>query len=255
MRNITMIVTAILVLWFLTIGAHQEAVGSEIKQVRFYSGRSSDIGKFTKLQGLALEVGAKLVGRGDLKEASGVMAFSGWGGWNASVTRMPAEALLDIDTFVKNGGRAVVFMTSATIDQMNPLLADLYQLALAKERIVNKPNLVLPGDAFFPFWRNLRVGCGTSGNYQCQILSYIAGRIPENAVLATLKSEQSGRDRPISVQIKHGRGTLWVSHSSSIYGGGDACRISGAFFHDSQIDRLDNSQAARRLIKWLVSGD
>ena len=237
------------VLW-----AQQDAERPEIKRIKVYSGLRGTIGEFTKLQGLALEVGAKLDAKGGLKGASGILAFSGWGGWNASVTRIPSETLLDIDSFVRNGGRAVLFMTSATIDEMNPLLTDLYTLALAKEEVISKPNIVLPGEGFFPFWRDLRVGCGSGGDYKCRIVSYIAGRIPDTAMVTKLKSEETGRNRPMSIRIKHGKGTLWISHSPSTYGGGNSCRISGSFFHDRQVDRLDNSEAARRILKWLAFG-
>jgi len=236
--------------------AYDNAECSELKRIKVYSGSRYDtIGGLTKLQGFALEVGAKLYAEGDLNGANGVIAFSGWGGGNAGHSKIPSGALLDIDAFVRNGGRAVFFMTSASTDEMNPLITDLYMLALAKEIIANKPNIVSPGEGFFPFWKDLRVGCGSVHNYRCQILSYIGGRIPKTATIAKLKSEESNRERPISVELKLGNGRLWISNTPCMNGGGNPCHMSGSFLHDRQIDRLDNTEAARRLIKWLAQGD
>jgi hypothetical protein len=214
------------------------------------SDSDNSINSFSKLQGLALENGIKIENNGNPEAFSGVIAYTGWGGWNASRTYLGAATLLDIDTFVRKGGRAIIFVTPISSDDFKSTLGDLYTLTLASELIIWDESIVIEGGDLFSLWEGLSIGSADNA-YETYIANYIAGNTSEGKT-TTIFSDETGEVRTSSIIIQVGEGFLALVLSPCTYGGGNLCRIEGAFFSDFQIDRLDNMEAAESLLYWLA---
>jgi hypothetical protein len=223
----------------------------ETPQILFLSSDSENsMNSFSKLQGLALENGIKIENSGNTEAFSGVIAYTGWGGWNAPRTYLGAATLLEIDNFVRKGGRAVIFVTPISSDDFNSTLGELYTLTLASELIIWDQLIVIDGADLFSIWEGLSMGSADDA-YETYIANYIAGNTSEGETTIIFSDETWGA-RTSSIIIQVGEGFLALVLSPCSYGGGNLCRIEGTFFSDSQIDRLDNMVAAETLIFWLT---
>jgi hypothetical protein len=203
----------------------------------------------TKLHGVALDSGIKLEGEGPYQGFRGILAFSG------SVAGEPSlgpGTLIDIVEFVRAGGRAVIFiMPESWSNEFNSTLGDLFSLAVARERIAMGDGLIFDGGELLPLWEGLTVGAVRPEGWVSAVpylFSYLSGRV-EQGPTTTIASEESGRSRVSSILLEIGRGELLLAQATGM---NDISAFEGFFLADQQIDRLDNEEAGRRLLEWLV---
>ena len=203
--------------------------------------------KYTKLQGLALQMGLKCSLDGILSDdCDAVLIMTGWG--DAFSQSISNRMLGAIDTFVSEGGRAALFVTPK-IELYNSFFADKHSVIISKEILKKADSLVLAGEKILPLWKGIIVGAKRVDG-EIRIGSYFSGDLSSGEV-TYMNSEESGKNRAVSIVKRHGKGELILSQATF------SCTfyyMNGWIFHDDQFEEFDNEEAARRLLNWLVHG-
>ena len=203
--------------------------------------------KYTKLQSLALQMGLKCSFDGiPSDDCDAALIMTGWGD---VFPRVISTGMLGvIDTYVKKGGRAALFVTTR-IDLYNSFFADMHSVIISKEILKKADSLVLAGEKILPLWKGIIVGAKPVAS-AIRIGSYFSGDLSSGEV-TYIKSEESDKNRAVSIVKRHGKGELILSQATF---SGTFYNMDGWIFHDDQFEEFDNEEAARRLLNWLVHG-
>lgn len=216
---------------------------------KHYNNYSSLFGWLSKLPGISLQVGVKLETAYSVQEGYDGILFLSAG---VCVEEEDAAVLMDIDAFVRRGKRAAIDLTFAGPD-ISSTLSGLYSFAISREDLKGQEkSLILDGGTLLPLWNGLKVGVGSNG--MCGIWQYLSGDLGSGET-TQIMSETSGKRRIGSLNLKIGNGeTLFFILPSVSRSTGRSFSLDLPY-SDSQIDRLDNEEAIKRLLKWIVKKD
>jgi hypothetical protein len=169
----------------------------------------------------------------------------------APTDRPEAETLINLDTFVREGGTVFIFYSDFWAYQ-NDILQDFYGVSVADEEVITEPDVLLYKSELLPGWMGgLRVGIPSEDN-TLRLDSYLVvpGEIGE---AGTIQSSESGRERLVYYANPQQNTTFFpviLERSCSSFECNNRNRL---FFDDDYIDFVDNEVAMLAIFDYLVS--
>lgn len=164
--------------------------------------------------------------------------------------------MASIQDFVKKGGKLYVVLGNVPDDDKSSF-NQYFHLGVNQEVVVNQYTFQ-DGSVLFSGWRGLVVGL--NDHPCCPTIVYRTENYftvpPENGfITSTVTSYQSGQDRIITVEEQIGKGDVFFTTDTSVWGYDCSdCtpgRIPFSIFEDAFISENDNMKASRILFDWL----
>ncbi len=209
-------------------------------------------GQFTKLNAVAFANGLDLtIAESEdqfeqlLAEPATAAAIYGSG----SESRAPSDrALLSLEGFVQDGGRALLFYDGAWTDE-SKLIQDLFGIAVAGELVAaGEGNLRYP-DSALPAWLSgMKLGVEAD---EIWLTAYLIIPSTEGMQLAA-RSGETGRDRVVFYEAASGN-LIWMPRITQCVAWQYGCVEADPtdWFDDRNIDFFDNEQAVLALLRYL----
>lgn len=157
------------------------------------------------------------------------------------------NVLTTLYSYVKAGGTVFcefTYWNNKTLD----LLMDLYGVAIANEIVVSTTNLLVDGGVYFDFWRQLKIGGYKDKALMRGYLEVIGSPLGDITGIG-LRSNAGSKIRKVSAAVTVGKGRFIAVIAASAP---DCGYCPKSFFEDDKYDLLENEEALKRLITFLV---
>ncbi len=212
---------------------------------------------FDKLDGLAFANGIDLIIAENedqfleqLQNANVVSAIYGsYYNTNNDHYEPSARALVALDAFIRDGGRALL-LYDAFWPEQNDLLQELFTVASVYEVLTyTEGSLLLEGKALPTWLSDLRVGVQSDNP---ALRAYLVAPV-SGAEQIFWVSQDTGRDRLVYYQNASGDVIFWARTEACFAWSYDNCAGFQPidWFDDDNIDYFDNEQAALVMLRFL----